>query len=133
MNILTHALAKRYGLYDISDPEGSPGFKQLVEDKVGSKIGTNWDYKLSNFDLHPDARLPIFGYYCSILTTAEDAARVGWLWCNYGHWGRSQVVPETWLRDAVQVNPDIRANCHEDDWMVHEDGYQTHHVLPEAA
>lgn len=117
MNILTHALAKLYGLYDISDPEGSPGFKQLVEEKVGSKIGTHWAYKLSNFDLPPDARLPIFGYYCSILTTAQDAARIGWLWCNHGRWGSQQVIPEAWLKASVQVNPDIRANCPEDEWM----------------
>ena len=31
MNILTHSLAKIYGMYDIRDPEGSPGFKILVE------------------------------------------------------------------------------------------------------
>ncbi len=30
MNILTHAVAKIHGLYDVRDPEGSPGFKELV-------------------------------------------------------------------------------------------------------
>ncbi len=31
MNILTHAISKIHGLYDINDPQGSPGFKQLVD------------------------------------------------------------------------------------------------------
>jgi hypothetical protein len=31
MNILTHAIAKTYGLYAVDDPERSPGFKLLVD------------------------------------------------------------------------------------------------------
>ena len=30
MNILTHSIARIYDLYDISDPEGSPGFRKLI-------------------------------------------------------------------------------------------------------
>ena len=117
MNILTHALAKLYGLYDVAYPESSPGFQQLVMDKVGATISTQWNFSLSNFDLHPAAQLPIFGYYCQIHTDAADAARVGWLWCNYGRWKDTQVVPEEWMKASVDVNPDVRANCPEDQWL----------------
>ncbi len=117
MNVLTHALAKRYGLYDVRDPEGSPGFKQLIEQKIGSFIGTHWGFDLANFQLHAEARLPIFGYYCQVHTDAADAARVGWLWCNYGRWQDTQVVPEVWMRASVDVNPDLRANCPEEQWL----------------
>ena len=63
MNILTHAIAKVHGLYDISDPEGSPGLKQLVDEKLRIPIDATWGYYLSNFDLHARARINIFGYY----------------------------------------------------------------------
>ena len=42
MNILTHAISKAYGLYGIGDPEGSPGFKTLVDEKLRIPIGATW-------------------------------------------------------------------------------------------
>jgi len=116
MNILTHSLAKIHGLYDISDPEGSPGFKELIEDKIAQKIGVNWNYTLGNFKLHEKARQNIFGYYCQVHSNAPDLARVGWLWCNWGKWGDKQIVPEKWMRESVKTNPYILANCSEEDW-----------------
>ena len=47
MNILTHAVAKIYGFYDCQDPEGSPGFKQLVDEKLRIPIGASWSYSLT--------------------------------------------------------------------------------------
>jgi len=82
MNILTHAIAKIHGLYDIHDPQGSPGLKQLIDQKLRIPIGATWDYSLINFALHPKARIQIFGYYEAIKATALDMARLGWLWCN---------------------------------------------------
>ena len=116
MNILTHAIAKLYGLYDVRDPEGSPGFKQLVDQKLRLPIGANWGYHLSNFDLHPRARINIFGYYDGVQSTALDMARLGWLWRNWGRWQERQLVPEAWLRQATQTAPDIRANCPQEQW-----------------
>lgn len=116
MNILTHAIAKVYGFYDINDPEGSAGFKKLIEAKLAKIIGTNWAYSLSNFNLHEKARLNIFGYYCQVHSNAPDLARLGWLWCNWGRWEDKQVIPETWVREAVQTEPAIRANCPEEEW-----------------
>ena len=113
MNILTHSLAAAYGLYDVSDPERSPGFKVLIEKKLASKIGVKWDYTLSNFDLHERARIDIYGYYCQIHTTAPDFARLGWLWCNWGRWSDEQIIPEDWLRESTRTNPSIMANCPE--------------------
>lgn len=110
MNVLTHALAKLYGLYDVCDPEGSPGFRVLIEEKVGKPIGARWSYSLSNFDHPAGARTGVFGYYCQVHTTALDFARLAWLWCNYGRWAERQVVPEHWMRESTRTNPDLLAH-----------------------
>lgn len=116
MNILTHAIAKIYGLYDIRDPEGSPGFKQLVDEKLRIPIGATWGYYVTNFDHPPQARIHIFGYYDGVKATALDMARLGWLWRNWGRWGDRQLIPEAWLREATQTAPDIRAHCPQEQW-----------------
>ncbi len=120
MNVLTHAVAKIYELYDVNDPEMLPGFRQLIKEKLADKIGANWEYSYSNpaFNdrLQEGARLDIFGYYTQVHSTALDLARVGWLWCNRGRWDGRQVVPEAWLRDTSVVAPDIKANCPEEQW-----------------
>jgi CubicO group peptidase (beta-lactamase class C family) len=120
MNVLSHAIAKIHGLYDVNDPEGLPGFKKLIKEKLADKIGANWEYKYSNpqFNnrLQKGARLDIFGYYTNVYSTALDLARVGWLWCNWGKWDGEQIVPEAWLRETTCVAPDIVANCPEEEW-----------------
>jgi CubicO group peptidase (beta-lactamase class C family) len=116
MNILTHAIAKIYGLYDIRDPEGSPGFKRLVDEKLRTPIGATWGYDVTNFDHPPQARIQIFGYYDGVKATALDMARLGWLWRNWGRWEDRQLIPEAWLREATQTAPDIRAHCPQEQW-----------------
>jgi hypothetical protein len=116
MNILTHAIAKIYGYYRISDPEGSPGLKKLIDDKLRYPIDAAWGYYLHNFDLHPRAFRNIFGYYDGIKANVLDMARLGWLWCNYGRWMDKQLIPEGWLREATQTAPDILANCPSEQW-----------------
>ncbi|MBC8229022.1 beta-lactamase family protein [bacterium] len=116
MNILTHSLAKIYGLYDTNNPEGSPGFPKLVEEKLAKKIGANLAYSLTNFKLHEKARLNIFGYYCQVHSNALDLARLGWLWCNWGCWDNEQLVPEEWMRESVKTNLDIVSNSPKEDW-----------------
>ena len=116
MNILTHAISKIYGLYDVRDPEGSPGFKKLVDEKLRIPIGATWGYYLANFDLHARARIHIFGYYDGLKSSALDMARLGWLWSNWGRWKEKQLIPEAWLREATLVAPDIRANCPGEQW-----------------
>lgn len=116
MNILTHAIAKIYGLYDTRDPEGSPGLKQLVDEKLRIPIGATWGYYMSNFDHPPQARIHIFGYYDGVKATALDMARLGWLWCNWGCWDDRQLIPEAWLREATRTAPDIRAHCPKEQW-----------------
>ena len=120
MNVLTHALAKLYGLYDVRDPEGRPGFKALIEEKLADKIGASWEYAYTNPEyndrLQRGARLDVFGYYCQVHSTALDLARVGWLWCNWGRWNGEPIVPEAWLRETSAVAPDILANCPREEW-----------------
>jgi CubicO group peptidase (beta-lactamase class C family) len=117
MNILTHAIAKIHGLYDTRDPEGSPGLRQLVDEKLRSPIGATWGYYLANFDLHSRARIHTFGYYDGVTSSALDLARLGWLWRNWGRWEGRQLVPEAWLREATRTAPDIRANCPREQWQ----------------
>ena len=117
MNVLTHALAKIVGDYDSSDPENSPGLKPLIEKHLRIPIGATWGYYKANFDLWPQAKINIFGYYDGVQATALDMARLGWLWRNWGRWRDRQLIPESWLREAVQVAPDIRANCPPDQWQ----------------
>lgn len=117
MNVLTHAIAKAYGLYDIGDPEGSPGLKVLMEGKLAKPIGASWSYYLANFDLQPKARIHIFGYYEGVNATALDMARLGWLWRNWGRWEEKQVVPEEWLREATRTAPMIREHCPREQWQ----------------
>ena len=117
MNILTHAMAKLHGLYDVADPEGSPGLKVLVDEKLRRPLGASWGYYLANFALQPQARLHIFGYYEGVKATALDMARLGWLWLNWGRWQDQQLIPEAWLRDATAVAPAIQANCPPEQWQ----------------
>lgn len=117
MNILTHAIAKAYGLYDSSDPEGTPGLEPLVTDRLREPLQASWSYYRANFDLHPVARLNIFGYYDGVNATALDMARLGWLWCNRGQWGEQQLIPEAWLGEAAQVAPAICENCPPEEWQ----------------
>jgi len=105
MNVLAHALAATYGAYDPADPEGSPGFALLADTRLRIPLRGSWDYYLNDFE-HPEgARLGRFGYFPGIAATARDMARLGWLWCRYGHWAGEQVVPEAWLREATTVQP----------------------------
>jgi CubicO group peptidase (beta-lactamase class C family) len=121
MNILTHALAKIYGLYDVRDPEGSRGFQVLIKEKLADPIGADWEYSCKSpavgDRLSERARLDIFGGYTGVHSTALDLARVGWLWCNGGKWDGKQVVPEKWLKETMAVARDILANCPEEEWM----------------
>jgi CubicO group peptidase (beta-lactamase class C family) len=116
MNILTHAIAKTYGLYDIQNPDTSPGFKQLVDVKLRIPINAVWSYYMMNFNLHPKARINIFGCFDGVKANALDMARLGWLWCNRGRWKEKQIVPEYWMREATRTAPDIIANCPKEQW-----------------
>jgi len=111
MNILTHALGAIYGVYDTENPGEEPGFGQLIDRYIKKPIGANWTYRYTNFDLHDQALLNIFGNYCQIESTARDMARLGLLWSNWGRWEGEQRIPEGWLRGASRVAPDVLENC----------------------
>ncbi len=117
MNILTHAIAKSYGLYDVAEPERSAGLKELIDSRIRQPIGADWGYYLTNFPLHEKARISIFGYYEGVKSSALDMARLGWLWRHGGRWRRQQVIPEAWLHEATRVAPDIRQHCPEQEWV----------------
>ena len=117
MNVLTHAVAKAFGLNDISDPEFLPACGRLIQDKIRDPIGARWTFSCSNFDLPSQARIDVFGNGTGILATVEDMLRVGTLWAQYGNWNGVQVVPEDYLRAATVTNQFILENEPEERWM----------------
>ncbi|MFB6136568.1 MAG: serine hydrolase domain-containing protein [Halobacteriaceae archaeon] len=101
MNVLAHAVAETYGMYDVADPEGSPGLPLLMDTRLRAPMRGSWGYYAMNFD-HPEgAKTANFGYYPGIEATALDMARLGWLWCNYGEWDGERLAPADWLREAT--------------------------------
>ena len=116
MNVIVHAITKTYGYWDIRDPKDSPDLQPLLDQYIANPIGATLTVVKENFDLHAKARIHIFGYFNCISATALDMARLGWLWRNWGRWEDKQLIPEAWLREAVQTAPDIRANCPKEEW-----------------
>ena len=116
MNILTHALATLYDLYDVDDPDRLPGCGALLEQKFRDPIGATWGYKYSNFKLQPTAKLNVFGHYLQMLVATHDLLRAGHLWLNKGNWNGTQVVPEAYLEEATKTNPFILENEPEEKW-----------------
>ena len=116
MNIVTHALAKLYGLYDTDDPFGLLGCGRLIQEKIRDPIGGTWGYLLRNFKLPLEARTEIFGNYTDLYLTTGDMARLGYLWLNGGNWDGIQVVPADYLEMATKTAPDILTNSPEADW-----------------
>ncbi len=108
MNILCHAIATRYGVYDSRDGRRLPGISALIDEKIGKPIGADWTYHTWNFDHAPGARTDIFGNYTSIDTTAGDMARLGLLWLRRGRWGDRQIVPAAYVDEATRVAAPIR-------------------------
>lgn len=117
MNILTHAIATQYSLYKTADPERGAGFGKLTEWKARDPIGGTWTWEYSNFDLHEDAKLGVFGYFTNYQMTARDMARLGVLWLHDGQWDGRQVAPAWWLREATKVSREILQNEPEENWQ----------------
>lgn len=101
MNILMHAIGRIYGVYDSADPTGSVGPGELVREKIRDPIAGTWSWRWENFDLPPQARIGIFGYYTGLAMTCRDMARLGWLWRHSGEWDGTEVVPADWMRAAT--------------------------------
>lgn len=123
MNILTHAIAKVYGLYDVNNITSLPGLKQLMKEKLADPIGASWEYYYMNFDMHSNALVNVYGNYEGVRSTAHDMARLGWLWRNSGRWKNRQIIPQEWMRESTQTARDIRQNCLPEQWKY---GYGFH-------
>jgi CubicO group peptidase (beta-lactamase class C family) len=116
MNVLCHGIERAYGLYDTSDPERLPGIGRLIQEKLRDPIEGSWTYRYTNFDHPPEAVVQVFGYGTRCDADARDLARIGLLWLRAGRWGKRQVVPEQWMREATRTAPDILAHCPADEW-----------------
>ena len=115
MNVLIHATAKPYGLYEVNSPDETR-YSQLIDDWLRKPIGADWGYYTMNFEHAPEARTNIFGYYTGVAATALDMARLGLLWLNWGRWENRQVVPEGWLREATKTASNIVESCPKEQW-----------------
>lgn len=116
MNVLIHAIAKRYGLYDLSEPEDSPGFKILIDSRLRVPLQASWRYRLTNFELPDSARLPIFGYSTDLEADHRDMGRLGWLWCQQGRWKNQQLIPESWMVEATKTAAPIVEHRSKEQW-----------------
>ena len=116
MCVLSHCIEKVYGLYDINRPQESPKIPPLYKEKIADVISADWEYTSGSQQMHDKARLHIFAWGSAILTSLRALARLGWLWCNWGYWEGKSVIPESWLREATAVAPDILANSPENMW-----------------
>ena len=116
INIITHSVAKVYGLYDSNDPDRLPGCRKFLDDRIRDPIGAGWDSIRFNFDHPPGARVHIFGNGFSLMATSLDMARAGWLWLNGGNWNGQQLIPSDYLREATKTNRDVLAQEPEENW-----------------
>ena len=116
INIITHAIATVYGLYDSSDPDRFPGGRKFLDDRIRNPIGAGWDSPRFNFDHPPGAKVNIFGNGFSIVATSDDMARAGILWLNQGRWKDQQLVPADYLKEATKTNQDVLAIEPEAQW-----------------
>jgi CubicO group peptidase (beta-lactamase class C family) len=110
MNILTHAIASAYSLYKTSNPERGAGFGTLTEWKIRNLVGGSWSWEYGNFDMPPEARTDVFGYFTGYRMSSRDMARLGWLWLNSGNWNGTQVIPAEWIDKATRVSTEILEN-----------------------
>jgi len=118
MNILTHALATIYGLYDCGGAGRQPDCARLLAEKIRDPIAASWEHVYTDFD-YPSgagARKAIYGRALDVVATARDAARIGHLWLNLGRWRDRQLVPRAYLEQATRTNADILANEPEAAW-----------------
>ena len=116
MNVLCHAIASAYGLYDSSDPDRLAGIGSLIEEKIRNPIAGTWTHRYTDFEHPAGALTNIFGHSARCDATARDMARMGLLWLHFGRWEGRQVIPEQWLREAVQTAADVRDRCPAEQW-----------------
>lgn len=104
MNVLSHALATAYGMYDTDEPERGAGFGELARRLIREPLGGTWEWRYENFPSPPDARLGVFGYRTDLLCTARDMAKLGQLWLQDGEWDDVPIVPQGWMRAATRTS-----------------------------
>lgn len=116
INIITHSIAKVYGLYDANDPDRLPGCRKFLDERVRDPIHASWDSVRFNFDHPPGARVAVFGNGFSMMASSLDMARSGWLWLNRGNWNGKQLIPSAYLAEATKTNADVIRLEPEENW-----------------
>ncbi len=117
MNILQHAIATAYGLYDSLEPRRLPGVGVLLDERIRDPIGAGWGWEYPNqYRLQADANVGVFGFNLHLLSSGRDMARGGLLWLRDGEWEGKPIVPAEWLREATRTSEMIVANENRSSW-----------------
>jgi CubicO group peptidase (beta-lactamase class C family) len=116
MNVLTHAIAKVYGLYDSADAEALPGCGQLLAERIRDVIGATWRHDYYNWSYPEGAKVGIFGNYLQVYATAFDMARFGYLLLHKGRWRERTVISPGYVEAAVKVDRAILDHEPESNW-----------------
>ena len=115
MCILQHTIARLYGCYDSRHPDKRPAYGDLVREKLEVPLDGSWSWRFKRsgpgwYPLQQGAKENIYGYYTEDLASAQDMARMGYLWLRNGKWRQKQLIPHSYLQEAVSIHPDIAAS-----------------------
>lgn len=86
---------------------------RYFESKIWSQIGTEFDASWSL-----DRKKGREKSFCCINAHAEDFAKFARLYLNMGNWEGNQVIPEKWVKESIQLQPDTEDNFYQNQWWL---------------
>lgn len=86
---------------------------QYFEEKIWTQIGTEFDASWSL-----DRKKGREKSFCCINARAEDFAKFASLYLHLGNWQGKQVIPEEWVKQSVQLQPDTEDNFYQNQWWL---------------
>jgi CubicO group peptidase (beta-lactamase class C family) len=86
---------------------------EYLEEKIWSKIGTEFSATWSM-----DRKKGREKSFCCINAHAEDFAKFARLYLNLGNWEGEQVIPEEWVKQSIQLQPDTEDNYYQNQWWL---------------
>jgi CubicO group peptidase (beta-lactamase class C family) len=84
-----------------------------MEEKIWKKIGSSQAATWS-----VDRKKGREKSFCCINAVAKDFAKFGRLYMNYGKWNGENVIPESWIRQSVEVTDGNYAKPYQHQWWL---------------
>jgi hypothetical protein len=84
-----------------------------MEEKIWKKIGTSHSATWSL-----DRKKGREKSFCCINAVAKDFAKFGRLYMHYGEWEGERVIPESWIRQSVEVTDGNYAKPYQHQWWL---------------